>query len=115
MNRGLGKRFWTWCQSRSGRLDSCGNLQLGMRVYGLENLEAVDHDRPILLVANHRSFFDFFTVSSVLVLSHALRQNNFSFPCAAASSIIFGWHVVNLLWVVVDVPAFFSGGDKPNH
>ena len=53
MNRGAWKRFWTWCQSVFG----AGWIQLGtcnlMRVYGLENIEAVDHDLPILLVANH--------------------------------------------------------------
>ena len=66
MNQGRWKRFWTWCQSVFG----AGWIHIStynlMRVYGLENIEAVDHDRPILLVANHRSFFDFYTVSSVL-------------------------------------------------
>src|SRR6266550_8733193 len=66
MNHGRCKSFWTWCQSVFG----AGWIHLSsynlLRVYGLENIEAADHDRPILLVANHRSFFDFFTVSSVL-------------------------------------------------
>ena len=66
MNLGRWKRFWTWCQSVFGAgwiYISTYNL---MRVYGLDHIEAVDHDRPILLVANHRSFFDFYTVSTVL-------------------------------------------------
>src|SRR2546426_12445035 len=66
MNRGAWKRFWAWCQSVFG----AGWIHIStynlMRVYGLENIAAVDHERPILMVANHRSFFDFFTVSSVL-------------------------------------------------
>src|SRR5258707_6501358 len=66
MNLGGWKRFWTWCQSVFG----AGWIQLStynlIRVYGLENIEAVDHARPILLVANHRSFFDMYTVSTVL-------------------------------------------------
>ena len=37
-----------------------------MNVYGLENVEAVSHERPIVLVANHRSFFDMYAVSTVL-------------------------------------------------
>src|SRR5439155_12578419 len=57
MNHGRWKRFWTWCQSVFG----AGWIHISsynlVRVYGLENIEAVDHDRPILLVANHRSFF----------------------------------------------------------
>src|SRR5712664_2287185 len=66
MNLGRWKRFWTWCQKVFG----AGWIHLSsynlLYVYGLEHIEAVDHDQPILLVANHRSFFDFFTVSSVL-------------------------------------------------
>src|SRR6266545_2860064 len=62
MNLGRWKRFWTWCQSVFG----AGWIQIStynlMRLYGLENIEAVDHTRPVLLVANHRSFFDMYTV-----------------------------------------------------
>ena len=58
MNLGQWKRFWTWCQSFFG----AGWIHIStynlMRVYGLESVEAVDHARPIMLVANHRSFFD---------------------------------------------------------
>jgi 1-acyl-sn-glycerol-3-phosphate acyltransferase len=66
MNRGRAKRFWTWCQKTLG----AGWIHLAtyniMRVYGLEHVDAVAHDRPLLLVANHRSFFDMYAVSSVL-------------------------------------------------
>ena len=66
MNQGRWKRFWTWCQNVFG----AGWIHLAtyniMRVYGLENLEEVSHARPLLLVANHRSFFDMYAVSTVL-------------------------------------------------
>ena len=66
MNEGRAKRFWTWCQRTIG----AGWIHLStynlMRVYGLEHVESVSHDRPLLLVANHRSFFDMYTVSTVL-------------------------------------------------
>lgn len=66
MNQGRWKRFWTWCQRHLGsRWIQISTYNL-MRVYGLEHVEAVSHERPLLLVANHRSFFDMYAVSSVL-------------------------------------------------
>jgi 1-acyl-sn-glycerol-3-phosphate acyltransferase len=66
MNRGRWKRFWTWCQRTIG----AGWIHFAtynlVRVYGLEHVEAISHERPLLLVANHRSFFDMYTVSTVL-------------------------------------------------
>jgi 1-acyl-sn-glycerol-3-phosphate acyltransferase len=66
MNQGRVKRFWTWCQQYIGATW----IQLAtynlMRVYGLEHIEAASRERPILLVANHRSFFDMYCVSTVL-------------------------------------------------
>ena len=66
MNQGRVKRFWTWCQ----RVFGSGWIQLAtynlLRVYGLEHVEAASRERPLLLVANHRSFFDMYTVSTVL-------------------------------------------------
>lgn len=66
MNLGLWKRFWTFCQRHLGSLwiKICTyNL---MKVFGLENFNKIDETRPVLLVANHRSFFDMYVVSSVL-------------------------------------------------
>jgi 1-acyl-sn-glycerol-3-phosphate acyltransferase len=114
MNQGRWKHFWTWCQSVFG----AGWIYLStynlMRVYGLENIEAVDHDRPILLVANHRSFFDMFTVSSVLFYRTRGRKQLF-FPVRGRFfyqsvagifvNLIMGW------WSMY--PPFFAGGDKP--
>jgi 1-acyl-sn-glycerol-3-phosphate acyltransferase len=66
MNQGGWKRLWTWCQRHIGsRWIQISTYNL-MRVYGLEHFAAVSHERPLLLVANHRSFFDMYAVSSVL-------------------------------------------------
>ncbi len=66
MNQGRWKLFWTWCQKYIGsRWIQLATYKL-LRVYGLEHVESISHDRPLLLVANHRSFFDMYAVSSVL-------------------------------------------------
>src|SRR6266853_200750 len=79
MNLGTWKRFWTWCQKVFG----AGWIHLStynlMNVYGLEHVEAAARDRPILLVANHRSFFDMYTVSTVLFRRTKWRKQLF-FP-----------------------------------
>lgn len=66
MNRGRWKRFWTSCQRHIGSLWIYLATYNLMNVRGLENFERTTAARPILLVANHRSFFDMYTVSSVL-------------------------------------------------
>src|SRR6266536_2091168 len=114
MNQGCWKRFWTWCQSVFG----AGWIHLStynlMRVYGLENLEAVSKDRPILLVANHRSFFDMYTVSTVLFRRTRWRKQLFfpvrgrffyQSPIGMFVNLIMGW------WSMY--PPFFASGDKP--
>ena len=42
---------------------ACSNL---LRVRGLEHIHGVSRERPLLLVANHRSYFDMYIVSSIL-------------------------------------------------
>jgi 1-acyl-sn-glycerol-3-phosphate acyltransferase len=66
MNQGRMKRFWTWCQRYFGATWIHLATYNLMRVYGLEHLEATSHERPLLLVANHRSFFDMYCVSTIL-------------------------------------------------
>jgi 1-acyl-sn-glycerol-3-phosphate acyltransferase len=114
MNLGRWKRFWTWCQSVFG----AGWIQIStynlMLVYGLENIEAVDHGRPILLVANHRSFFDMYVVSTTLFGQTRWRKQLF-FPVRGRFyyqslagmfvNLIMGW------WSMY--PPFFSAGRKP--
>jgi 1-acyl-sn-glycerol-3-phosphate acyltransferase len=114
MNRGAWKRFWTWCQRNLG----AGWIHLStynlMKVYGLEHIEAVSHERPILLVANHRSFFDMYTVSSVLFRQTAWRKQLFfpvrgrfffQSPLGLFVNLVMGW------WSMF--PPFFASGDKP--
>ncbi len=66
MNQGRWKRLWCWCDrnvsARWINVLTSGRLE----VYGLENVAAVSRERPLLLAANHRSFFDMFVVMSLL-------------------------------------------------
>ena len=66
MNLGAWKVFWGACQRHIGSLwikIATYNL---MNVFGIENVENSDSERPLLLVSNHRSFFDMYCVSSVM-------------------------------------------------
>ncbi|SRR6266496_1197631 len=114
MNRGQWKRFWTWCQATMG----AGWIHLStyniMNVYGLENIEAASHERPILLVANHRSFFDMYTVSTILFRRTKWRKQLFfpvrgrffyQSPLGLLVNLIMGW------WSMY--PPFFATGDHP--
>lgn len=114
MNQGRWKRFWTWCQKFFG----AGWIHLAtynlMQVYGLEHVEAASRDRPILLVANHRSFFDMYTVSTVLFRQTSWRKQLF-FPVRGRFfyqsllgllvNLVMGW------WSMY--PPFFASGEKP--
>lgn len=66
MNSGAWKPFWTFCQRHIGSLWIYLATYNLMNVFGIENVESADPDRPLLLVANHRSFFDMYTISSVI-------------------------------------------------
>jgi 1-acyl-sn-glycerol-3-phosphate acyltransferase len=114
MNQGNWKRFWTWCQKTMGAgwiHFSTYNL---MQVFGLENVEAISHERPILLVANHRSFFDMYTVSTVLFRNTSWRKQLF-FPVRGRFfyqgalglfvNLVMGW------WSMY--PPFFASGENP--
>ena len=114
MNCGGWKRFWTGCQ----RILGAGWIHLStyniMNVYGLENVEAVSHDRPLLLVANHRSFFDMYTVSTVLFRNTKWRKQLFfpvrgrffyQSPVGLFVNLVMGW------WSMY--PPFFATGDRP--
>jgi 1-acyl-sn-glycerol-3-phosphate acyltransferase len=114
MNRGRWKRFWTFCQRTLGAgwiHVSTYNL---MRVSGLEYVEAVARERPLLLVANHRSFFDMYVVSTVLFRRTSWRKQLF-FPVRGRFfydsvggllvNLVMGW------WSMF--PPFFAGGDNP--
>jgi 1-acyl-sn-glycerol-3-phosphate acyltransferase len=114
MNLGGWKRFWTWCQSFFG----AGWIHIStynlMRVHGLDNVEAADHSRPVMLVANHRSFFDMYVVSTTLFRKTKWRKQLF-FPVRGRFyyqsfagmfvNLIMGW------WSMY--PPFFVTGKNP--
>ena len=100
MNGGRWKRFWTFCQGTIG----AGWIHLAtyniMRVDGLEHVERVSHERPLLLVANHRSFFDMYAVSSVLFRRARWRKQLFfpvrgkffyTSPLGLLVNFVMGW------------------------
>ena len=114
MNRGRWKRFWTLCQRTLG----AGWIHLStynlMRVSGLEHVEAVSRERPLLLVANHRSFFDMYVVSTVLFRRTKWRKQLFfpvrgrffyDTPWGLLVNLVMGW------WSMF--PPFFAGGENP--
>ena len=114
MNRGAWKRFWTICQSTLG----AGWIHLStyniMNVYGLEHVETASRDRPILLVANHRSFFDMYAVSTVLFRRTKWRKQLFfpvrgrffyQSPLGIFVNLVMGWFSM--------YPAFFATGENP--
>lgn len=82
MNLGAWKRFWTFCQRHIGSLWIFLATYNLMNVFGIENVEKTDASRPLLLVANHRSFFDMYTVSSVL-FRRTRRPMKLYFPVRA--------------------------------
>ncbi len=114
MNQGRWKRFWTWCQKTlgSGWIHvSTYNL---MQVYGLEHVEAASRDHPILLVSNHRSFFDMYVVSTVIFRNTSWPKQLFfpvrgrffyQGPLGLLVNLLMGW------WSMY--PPFFAAGDHP--
>ncbi len=108
MNRGAWKTIWTFCQRHIGSLwiKICTyNL---MNVFGLENFENSDVETPLLLVANHRSFFDMYTVSSVL-FRQTTRPMNLYFPVRAKFFYTnpLGWFVNLIMGWFSMYPPFF--------
>ena len=114
MNQGAWKRFWTWCQKVFG----AGWIHFAtynlMQVYGLENIAAASRDRPILIAANHRSFFDMYVVSTTLFRHTSWRKQLF-FPVRGRFfydsvlgpfvNLVMGW------WSMY--PPFFASGENP--
>lgn len=108
MNSGMWKRFWTFCQRHIGSLwiKICTyNL---MNVFGIENIENSDSTKPLLLVANHRSFFDMYVVSSV-IFRQTRRPVKLFFPVRAKFfySNPLGWFVNFVMGWFSMYPPFF--------
>jgi 1-acyl-sn-glycerol-3-phosphate acyltransferase len=66
MNHGRWQRAWFQCQREIGA--RWIELVLGslLEVHGLDQVAATSRERPLLLVSNHRSFFDLYVVMSTL-------------------------------------------------
>jgi 1-acyl-sn-glycerol-3-phosphate acyltransferase len=108
MNQGRWKRFWGFCQRHLGSLwiKICTyNL---MTVFGLENVENSSPDKPLLLVANHRSFFDMYVVSSV-IFRETKRPIKIYFPVRAKFfyDSPLGWFVNLVMGWWAMYPPFF--------
>jgi len=108
MNLGAWKRFWTFCQRHIGSLWIYLATYNLMNVFGIENIEGTDPERPLLLVANHRSFFDMYTVSSVL-FRRTRRPMELYFPVRAKFfyDSIVGWFVNFIMGWFSMYPPFF--------
>lgn len=108
MNLGIWKRFWTFCQRHIGSLWIYLATYNLMNVFGIENVEKTDTDRPLLLVANHRSFFDMYTVSSVL-FRRTKRPITLYFPVRAKFfyTSVVGWFVNLVMGWWAMYPPFF--------
>ncbi len=108
MNRGAWKILWTFFQRHIGSLwiKICTyNL---MNVFGIENVENSNVEMPLLLAANHRSFFDMYTVSSVL-FRQTIRPMSLYFPVRAKFFYTnpLGWSVNLIMGWFSMFPPFF--------
>jgi len=108
MNLGVWKTFWGFCQRHVGSLWILIATYNLMNVFGIENVERTDPDRPLLLVANHRSFFDMYTVSSVL-FRRTRRPIRLFFPVRARFFYdrFLGWFVNLVMGWWSMYPPFF--------
>lgn len=82
MNFGAWKPFWTFCQRHIGSFWIYLATYNLMNAFGIENIQNSDPSRPVVLVANHRSFFDMYTVSSVM-FRRTTRPIKLFFPVRA--------------------------------
>ena len=81
-----------------------------MKVFGIENVQDADVARPVLLVANHRSFFDMYTVSSV-IFRRTKRPVKLFFPVRGKFFYDnpVGWFVNFVMGWFSMYPPFFRG------
>ncbi|MGH9900124.1 MAG: 1-acyl-sn-glycerol-3-phosphate acyltransferase, partial [Pyrinomonadaceae bacterium] len=113
MNRGRIKRFLTFLQRHLGATWIHLATYNVMNVYGFENVRELSFDRPVILISNHRSFFDMYVVSSHLLrhIRHPLRlffpvRGKFFYQTIGGMlvNLIMGW------WSMY--PPFFSTPEK---
>lgn len=108
MNLGAWKRLMTFCQRHIGSLWIYLATYNLMNVFGIENVENADVDTPLVLVANHRSFFDMYTVSSV-IFRRTRRPVTLYFPVRAKFFYDnpLGWFVNFVMGWFSMYPPFF--------
>ena len=108
MNGPSWKPFWTFLQRHIGSLWIRICTYNLMNVFGLENIECSDRSRPLVLVANHRSFFDMYTVSSVMFRQTDLKMRLF-FPVRGKFFYTqpIGWFVNLVMGWWAMYPPFF--------
>ena len=66
LHQGRWPRLWCWCQREIGARWIWGLAGPLFEVHGLEHVAATGRDRPLVVVANHRTFFDLYVVATVL-------------------------------------------------
>lgn len=108
MNLGRGKRLMTFCQRHIGSLWIYLATYNLMNVYGIDHVENSDANRPLVLAANHRSFFDMYTVSSV-IFRRTRRPVKLFFPVRAKFfyDSPLGWFVNLVMGWFSMYPPFF--------
>jgi 1-acyl-sn-glycerol-3-phosphate acyltransferase len=108
MNTGAAKRLMAFCQRHIGSLWIYLATYNLMHVFGIDNVERTDTNRPLILVANHRSFFDMYTVSSVL-FRRTKRPITLFFPVRAKFFYDnpIGWFVNLIMGWFSMYPPFF--------
>jgi len=113
LNQGAGMRpAWIW--QRWVLTPLFGALaSRRLRIHGLERLERIPKGAPILLVANHRTFFDLFILGRILIL-HPTLTRRVNFP---VRSNFFYERPLGLLLAAVFTggsmfPPFFRSAEK---
>jgi len=108
MNTGAWKKFWTYCQRHIGSLWIYLATYNLMNVFGIENVSSSDPARPLVLVSNHRSFFDMYTISSV-IFRRTSRPITLFFPVRAKFfyDSPIGWFVNLVMGWWAMYPPFF--------
>ncbi len=108
MNLGTCKRLMTFFQRHIGSLWIYIATYNLMNVFGIENVEQSNPERPLILVANHRSFFDMYTVSSV-IFRRTKRPVTLYFPVRAKFfyDSPVGWFVNFVMGWFSMYPPFF--------
>jgi 1-acyl-sn-glycerol-3-phosphate acyltransferase len=114
MNQGAWKRFWTFCQRHIGSLWIYLATYNLINVFGIENVERTSDEKPLLIVANHRSFFDMYTVSSIL-FRRTKRPIQLFFPVRAKFfyNSPVGWFVNFIMgWFSMYPPFFYKNEQR---